>query len=263
MGLFGPSSGEQAAASQEAGFANTMLQTFNTQLAGQTATLGQLNTSLQNLAAGNTPFGFSPQVLATLNTQAMDTTAASFKNAQMAVSSKFAGEGGGGASALPSGVQASVFGDIAASAAGQEASELQNIQLQGFQVGRENALSQISGLETMAQLQNPEQYASQAGQGFTQAFSEQHQMGEETAQGIAAIGGLVSAGVGAATGLGGLMGGGSATTSQQGGLTVPNSLSNSSDMTMSQPIYNSPNYASSAAPDMGAGAGLNMMQTLQ
>lgn len=206
MGLCGPSAGETAAANAEAGFAQTMVQTFNTQLANQTATLGQINTNLQNLAAGNTPMGFSAADLSRLRGGAVTNTAQLFRNAMQRVSTTLAGQGGGGSSALTSGVQQQIFGDIAAQAAGKEAEQLTNIDLSNIQLGRENLLAATTGLEKMAELQSPEAYAGEAGSTLAKSFDAQHTMSMERAQALADIGGAITGGISAATGLAGGIG---------------------------------------------------------
>jgi hypothetical protein len=204
MGLCGPSSGETAAANAESGFAQTMVRTFSTQLANQTATLGNINANLQNLATGNTPMGFDAATLSRIQGGAITNTAQLFRNAMQRQSLNFSAQGGGASSALTPGAQQGVLGDIAAAGASKEADLLTNIDLQNYQLGRENLMAATTGLEKMAELQSPEPYASEAGATLGKSFEQQHAMSEESTQALSAIGGLVTAGVGAATGLGAL-----------------------------------------------------------
>jgi hypothetical protein len=216
MGLCGPSSGETASANNESAFAQTMSRTFSTQLASQTATLQQLNSNLQNLASGNTPMGFSADTLSRLRGGAVTNTAQLFRNAMQRQATNFSAQGGGGASALPSGVQDQVYGDIASAAAGKEADLLTGIDLENVQLGRENLMAATTGLEKMAELQSPESYAAETGSALSKSFDQQHTMSQEAAQGLAEVGGLITSGIGAATGLGALGAAGGAVGSSYG-----------------------------------------------
>lgn len=253
MGLCGPSSGETAAANAESGFAQTMVRTFSTQLANQTATLGQINTNLQNLATGNTPMGFSADTLSRIRGGVVTNTAQLFKNAMQRQATNFSAQGGGGASALPSGVQEQVYGDIASAAAGKEADLLTGIDLENVQLGRENLMAATTGLEKMAELQSPEPYASEAGATLGKSFEQQHAMSEESTQALSAIGGLVTAGVGAATGLGALgslgkVGSSYATTGGLAGTPSAGSL-----IPESSPVTGDLTPPSGWSPDVSAG----------
>lgn len=215
--MCGPSAQEQIAQGQEANLSQILQRDFETRFATQTDTLKALSTQLQQLATGQTPQGFDAATLATLNTKAIDTTAAQTRNAQQAVSNVIAGQGGpmgagaGSPSGITSGIQEAVRGDIAAKGAANLSNELGDIRLENFQIGRENLIRSIAGNEALAGIQNPQSFAAGASGATEASFGMAKTINQQQNQKWADIAGVVTGigGVAAKAGLGLLGGGGS------------------------------------------------------
>ncbi len=209
--MCGPSGAETLAQSQEANLSQMLQQVYKDRFVSQTATLQELNTQLQSLAAGKTPQGFDAATLATLNTQAINTSAAQTRNAQQMVSNAVAGQGGGAANAagLTSGVQEMVRGDVAAKGATNLSNQLGDIRLENFQVGRENLIRSIAGNEALAGLQSPLPYAEAASGANEASFGMAKTIQQQKNQAWADVAGVVTGigGTAAKAGLGLLSGG--------------------------------------------------------
>lgn len=202
--MCGPSAQEESAQAQQASLATQLQNNFAERFASQSGTLAQLNTELGQLSRGETPQGFGTAELAAMNAQAINTNAAATRNAQQAAGSYFAGQGGGAASALPSGVQEAVRGGIAATGATNLANTQNQITLENYNVGRENLIRSIGGLSTLAGLQNPTPYAGEAtnalGSSFGMAKDINQQKNQWQADVAGAVTGIAKAGLGIATG---------------------------------------------------------------
>jgi hypothetical protein len=206
----GPSGQEEALASQEGSLSTTMMNAFNDRLATQKDILSQVQDSLGQLKSGNFPPGYSPAIMSTLRSRILNQTSAEARNAQQVAGNVYAGRGGGtvagagAASALPSGIQASVAGDIAGTIGAKEADLLSQLQLQNYNVGRENLLASISGLNTLAGNEAPLQFGQAASattsEAFNQAKTIQQQKNQKWADIAGGITGIAKAGLGLATG---------------------------------------------------------------
>ena len=215
----GPSGQEQALANQEASFSTALNNAFSTRFATQNDILNQVQTSLGQLQSGNYPPGYSPTVMATLQTNALNQVAGATASAKQAAANAFAGQGAGtpvgagGGSGVPSGIQANVQGNIAAQGATEQANLLSNLNLQNYNVGRENLIQSISGLQTLAGAENPLGFAQSASGANSQAFGQANtinqQQNQETADIVGGITGIATGGLSALAtgGLGALAGG--------------------------------------------------------
>jgi hypothetical protein len=147
--------------------------------------------------------------MSTLQSRILNQTSAEARNARQSAGNYFAGRGGGASSALPSGVQAAVAGDIAGTIGAKEADLLSQLQLKNYDVGRENLLQSISGLNTLAGEEAPLQFGQQASAATSEAFGQaktiQQQKNQKWADIAGGITGIAKAGLGV---LGGFMGGG-------------------------------------------------------
>lgn len=138
-------------------FNQQLMSLFQTQFQNQTGILnfmkGQLEPMIQN------PTGLDADTLATLRTQAKDSAADAYANAQKAYDTTSFARGGRN---LPSGVDAQVSGAISGAAANQEATANQNIDLANEQLKQQNYWNSINALNGVAAQVNPLGYASAA-----------------------------------------------------------------------------------------------------
>jgi hypothetical protein len=186
----GPTSGETQAATAQNIFANTLQQDTNSRFAGQTASINQINSILQGVEAGKFLPGYSSATLAALNTGALDTTAANYKNAMIAAQNANAGRGGD--TGLQPGTVSQEAATIASNAAGQLSSEQQQIALANQQQAVENTKLALGGFGTEAQLQSPDQLASETNRGLAQSFADQNTIAQQQAQEQADIAGGIA-----------------------------------------------------------------------
>ena len=145
--------------------------------------------------------------MATLQTNAINQVAGATASAKQAAANAFAGQGAGtpvgagGGSGVPSGIQANVQGNIAAQGATEQANLLSNLNLQNYNVGRENLIQSISGLQTLAGAENPLGFAQSASGANSQAFGQANTINQQQNQETADIvGGITGIATGIATG---------------------------------------------------------------
>ena len=156
------------------------------------------------LNAGINQEGFSPEEKAALNTNAINTTGANYRNAAQAVGGQLAGRGD--SSGLQSGVDQQIKGDIAAKAAGQLSNEQNQIVQADYGQGRQNYFNALSGLGGVAAGENPTGFAGAANQAGNDASAGANNVAAANAQPWQMVGGLVG-GLGAAALQGPLAGG--------------------------------------------------------
>lgn len=208
--MCGPSGSEKSLASGEESFSTSLQGAFNTRLGQQSATLANLNRTLNPiLAAGPNQEGFSAPEKAALNTQAINTTAGNYANAARAAGNRAAANNGS-SSGLQTGGEQQIQGDIAAQGASQLSSEQEGITEADYATGRQEYNTALSGTESLAGLENPDALGSLANNANSTAFGEEKDIEEQEGQKYAEIGGLVSGGLSALSGglAGGLGGGG-------------------------------------------------------
>jgi hypothetical protein len=188
----GPSQSEINAANQESSLATSLGNAFNQTFGEQQGLLNQISQQLTPIAnLGPNQQGYSPQELAAMNTQAIDTTGAAARNAQQSAATTLAGEGGGGTSGLVSGVQQQIQGSIASQAANELAGQQNKITQQNYEVGRQNFWNAQAGERSLAQAYNPESFGGLASSATGQAFNEQNQVQQEKGSVLGDIGKLV------------------------------------------------------------------------
>lgn len=216
MGQGATAQQNQIEASQQS-FMNTLQSSFGTAFAGQQNILNGLTKSLQStLAGGPSQFGFSAPETTALNTQATSGNAQQYQFAKQAAG-EAAAASGGGAAVLPTGAQGETQAELASQAAQSQSNQLLGIQEAGYKQGNQNYNNSVSGLSTVAGLENPSGLASNANSAGSAAASTagQIQQENEAANPWTQVGGLVGSLGGAALsgftkGLGGgLLGGGS------------------------------------------------------
>lgn len=183
---------DQNAENAQASFDNQLTQIFTAQYQKQSAITNYLtNLVTPQITAGGQ--GYSGADLAAARTAATDTLSTQYQNAQRSVN---AGE----SKALPSGVNAQVSGDLAASEASAQAGAQNNITQQNEQLKQQNYWNSINVLNGAAATENPLGYASASTSGnnavanLSQAYTSSNQ-----SQLLGALGGIVG---GAASGFG-------------------------------------------------------------
>jgi hypothetical protein len=208
--MCGPSGQEELLASQEGSLSTALDNAFKDRFATQTQILGQVQDALGQLRSGNFPPGYSPAVMSTLQTGVLNNVAGATRSARQAAANAYAGAGGGAASPLMSGPQAEIQGEIATAGATKQADLLNQLNINSFDLGRQNLLARISGLQTLSGAEDPLGFAggaSQANQAaFGQAKTINQQKNQKWADITGAVTGLAKAGLGVLGG--GLLGGG-------------------------------------------------------
>lgn len=246
--MCGPSSQEELLASQEGSLSQSLMNAYNERFKTQNDILGQVQGALGQLRSGNYPPGYSPSVMAALRTSVLSNVSGATQLARQAAANATAGQGGGAGSPLTSGIQEQIQGAIASSMAGKQSDLLNQLTLQNYDVGRENLLKSISGLQTLASSENPEAFASGASGATSDAFGMQKTINQQRNQWQADLAGLATSAVSSfAGGLGGGI-----------GKKLSRTLS-PSQLSMPQPNYTSPNYPDMAPPDITTGAGLDVL----
>lgn len=183
----------QAAETQQMNFDAQLMDIFRAQYGNQLNVLNYLQDQLKPQIAN--PQGFTPEALAAMRTQAKDTTAAEFANAQRGAN-VVAGRLGG--AALPSGVGAALSGDIAAEAAKAESTAQNNITLANANLRNTNYWNAISALSGNAQLLAPQSYASGATSGTNAVANTSEAVTQSNGPTIGQILGGIVGGVGGA-----------------------------------------------------------------
>jgi len=201
----GPTQSAQDFASRQNQLALTMGQDFSQRFGEQSDIFKNINRQLAPIAnLGPSNQGFSPQELAAMNTQAINTSGAAARNAQQAVAGTLAGQGGGGTSGLVSGIQEQIRGTIASSAANQLAGAENEITQRNYETGRENFWRATSGEQSLANAENPTPYGQMAESTLNEAQKSAAQIDAEKQARANSWGGLakgiIGAGLNVATG---------------------------------------------------------------
>ena len=195
----GASAGQDALATSQTNFYNTLSSDYNTQFANQSSILSSLNNSLSPIvAAGPNQFGFSGGEVANLNSQAIQGTGQQYANASKTLGAQQAAQGGGN-SYLPTGAQGAHQAGLASASASQASNELLGIQQAGYQQGYNQYQSAIGQLGSVASQYNPTGYAGQATSAGSAAASEQNLITQENnaASPWNLVGGILGGAVGA------------------------------------------------------------------
>ena len=163
----GATGGQREIASSQQSFMNQLDSDFASNFGAQSDIYKNLTQSLTPmLEAGPNQQGFSPAENAALNTQAINTTGANYRNAAQAVGGQLAGRGlpggSGDGSGLESGIDQQIKGNLAGQAAGQLSSEQNQITQANYAQGRQNFFGAEAGLGGVASGLNPTGLAGQA-----------------------------------------------------------------------------------------------------
>jgi hypothetical protein len=200
-GLFagGPSTAMRMDASQQKSLADSLFANYNERYADQTQMLNQLRSSYAPIiSAGPGQQGFTSPVLASLNTQAINSSGAAARNARQAAGNFSAGQNG--TSGLTSGVTKQINASIDSSAANSLATNQNQITQANYATGQNNYWKAVGGMQALSGEENPTAFSSQAGSNLSENFSQDSKINDEiNAQRAAIAGGVVSLAADAAT----------------------------------------------------------------
>lgn len=146
---------------------------FNTLSTQATKIFGASSSTFNTLSAAYSPIvsagpnqpGFSAPEKAVLDTQAIDATAGAYSSARQSIGEQTAAYGGGNV-ALPGGASIGPQATLSAAAANTESNELNTINIDDYQTGRQNWLAAANGLAGAPSVFNP---ATGAGEAATTA----------------------------------------------------------------------------------------------
>lgn len=190
--MCGPSGEESLLQNQEGSLSTSLMNAYNERLGTQTDILKQVQDSLGQLKSGNFPPGYSPSVMSALQTRTLNQVAGATRSAQQAAGNAFAAQGGGAASPLTSGVQAAVRGNIAGMGATEQADLLNKLDINSFDLGRQNLIQSISGLQTLAGEENPLGFAGAGSNANASAFGQAKTINQQKNQMWADIAGGIT-----------------------------------------------------------------------
>lgn len=187
-----PGEGTQQSMGAEQNLANMMQSDFQQQYQNQQGVLSSLRSSFApTLAAGPSQMGYSPQLTAALNTQAINATGAASRNAQQfAATNSPAFQGNTG---LESGVQQQIRGSIASAQAQNLANEQIGVTEASAKQGNENYWKAASGMSALGSQYDPSNMGKLAQGANETVYGQQHSQ-DLTRQKFAS--GIVNMGVG-------------------------------------------------------------------
>jgi hypothetical protein len=192
MGLCGPSTQEKQIESSTQNLGQSLQSNYAQRFGQQSKLLQSLNDSLSPIvAAGPSQTGFSPEELAARNTTAINNAGAANIHARQAAGNAFAGQGGGSASDIVSGIHKSIEGDIASASANELANTQNAITGEDYAVGRSNYDKAVAGAHALSGEYDPKSFAEGADSSFGSAFKEANTIQQERGSQISSIIGTV------------------------------------------------------------------------
>jgi hypothetical protein len=196
LGKSGPSQGMETTAAQEQSLGNEFMADYGQRYGQQSAEFQQLSNAYNPIiSAGPGQQGFNSPVLANLNSQALNNSAAAGRNARQAAGNFSAGQGGGGVG-LQSGIQQQINASIDSSATNDLANQQNKIQEANYAVGRQNYSQALAGASALANAESPNAAGSAAGNELSSAFSSASKINDEknaqSAQQWGSVAGLAS-----------------------------------------------------------------------
>lgn len=197
----GDSTAKSMEQSQSA-FNQSVLQPAFKQTFGENqAILSRLDSIFKGITAN--PQGFTPTTLAALNTGNTERTAMDYQNATKAAQASEAARGGTG---LPSGVNAQIGGQIAAAAAGEEATGQRTIALANEQQRQSNLWNALGGEERVAAADSPLGFGSEVSSGSNAIANLSQAYTQSQGPGLGSVlGGLAGGALSASLGNGGAL----------------------------------------------------------
>ncbi len=199
MQLKGATDQQTNIAGSQQSFTDTLQKDFGTAFEGQQNILNGLQKSYQQtLAGGPSQFGFNPGETSALNTLATTQNSVALRQAKAAAGQAAAAAGGN--AVLPTGAAGGTQAEISQRASENLSNNLLGIQEAGYKTGREQYDKAASGLQNVAQLNDPARLAATANQAGEGAFQSatQIQKANDAANPWNMVGGLVGSLGGAA-----------------------------------------------------------------
>jgi hypothetical protein len=194
----GASADQQKNADAASGISDTMMADYHKQFQNQSAILSALTKTLSPIvSAGPNQFGYTPGQVNSLNSTSIQSTGQQYKNSSQALKEQQAAQGGG-TELLPSGANAQVQGQLAASASNQQSDQLLGIQNAGWAQGNTNFNNAVGQEMSAAGMYSPTNYSGQ-GISSNQSAGSQYsdiQKADQAASPWGAIGGLLGGAVG-------------------------------------------------------------------
>jgi len=192
----GASSQQTQIEAAQANFYNTLTSQYSTVFGQDQAILGQLTKAFEPiLKAGPNQQGFSAQELQSLESQATTGVGQNYKNAQAALATQQAAQGGGNAF-VPSGAQQEQRAQLAQSAAATSSGEQLGIEQANYAQGLQNFQMAANALGGVSSQLNPQGFANSA----TGAGSAASTTANEITQANNSWMNLVSGAIGSAAG---------------------------------------------------------------
>lgn len=191
--MCGASGAQKSLASGQANFFNTLKSSYAQNFGAQSAILGNLNAALEPIISGGpNQSGFSAEQKAAMTSSAINNAATANRNAQV-----IAGSNIGGNTGVTTGGQKQLQASIATGVGNNLSSNLNNINLQDAELGRQNFFGAESALAGVGAQYNPTGFAGATTSAGGAAAEDLSQINQENNQVFADIGGL-------AGGLGGI-----------------------------------------------------------
>lgn len=206
----GPSTQQEQIANQEQDFSSMLNADFASRYAEQTGALNSLTGVIQNIQNGKFAPGFGADTLAALNTNAINTAGAQYRNATQAVAGGLSGLTS--SSGLESGIEQQIKAGLASQAAGNASNALTNIQLANAQQGINNTNTILGGYSGLAGLTSPNALGGLENTASENAFGQATEIHKEQQAGqnalIGGITGLVGSALDFVPGIGPALSGG-------------------------------------------------------
>lgn len=196
--MSGPSSQQTQTYNEQNAFYQQLSNEYSQVFGEQQNVLKRLQSNLQPIInAGPTQQAFSPQQLTSLNTTAQDQVANNYQSAEKSVQGQFANQSG---VFVPSGVEQSVAGGIASSAAQQLSSEQNQILQNGYQLGNQDYESAVGALSGVANMYNPNGTAGAANSSGSEVGQTAQDITQSNNSWMNLVGGVLGGVGGAAVG---------------------------------------------------------------
>jgi len=193
----GPSTQQEQIANQEQNFSSMLNADFASRYAEQSGALNSLTGIIQNIQNGKFAPGFGADTLAGLNTAAIDTAGAQYRNAAQSVAGGLSGLTS--SSGLESGVEQQIKAGLASQAAGNAANSLINIKLANAQQGINNTNTILGGYSGLAGLTSPNALGGLENTASSNAFGSATEIHKEQQAGQNALIGGITGLIGSAS----------------------------------------------------------------
>ncbi len=195
-GPSGPTSNEINLQKSSQTFATQLQQNYGQLFSQQQGVLSAINRSLNPiLSGGPSQHGFSPEMLASLNTGAINAAGAANRMAQQAARTYGAGQGSGGASGVTSGITKQIESAIGSQSANALAAQQNQIVQADFSQGNANYWRAQGGLSQLASEYNPNAAESGTLNANQQAYGQEKDIQQQRDARGAWIGGLVASAI--------------------------------------------------------------------